>query len=44
MNVLYWKDKGYFNVSDVDGAYEIAQYVEKQDVIPFSEWLKTGKN
>jgi hypothetical protein len=40
MNILYWKEKGNFSIFDVDGSYEIAQYVEKQGVIPFSEWLK----
>jgi hypothetical protein len=44
MNVLYWKEKGYFSISDVDGAYEIANYVEEQGVIPFSEWLRSKKN
>ncbi len=44
MNILYWKEKGYFSISEIDGAYEIAQYVEKQNVIPFSEWLSTKLN
>ncbi len=39
-DLVYWSPKKRFTLLEVDGAYQINQYVRQKGVMRFSEWLR----